>query len=137
MTEKVNTCLFESVYKQIDQWYLRDSKWQQVITGGTTTSNKGQQVTINDNQSSCIKVFLSYFPAQAQKSIKNPAQKIFLIFRERKVSCSNIKKILIFSQRKAFLISLKTEPALPSLSPKNKRKPTPKNIPYLFSNGTF
>ena len=35
---------------------------------------------------------------------KNSVQKKFLIFPEMEFSCSNIKKILIFSQKKAFLI---------------------------------
>ena len=39
-----------------------------------------------------------------KKKQKNPSRKKFLIFPEMKLSSSNIKKILIFSQKKAFLI---------------------------------
>ena len=35
---------------------------------------------------------------------KNPPRKKFYIFSGKEFSCSDIKKILIFSQRKAFLI---------------------------------
>ena len=43
---------------------------------------------------------------------KSPPKKKFLyffIFREMELSCSNIKKCLIFSQNKAFLIFRETE----------------------------
>ena len=45
-----------------------------------------------------------HFSAQAQKNKKNPPQKKFLIFLEMELSNSNIKKILIFSQKKTFPI---------------------------------
>ena len=40
---------------------------------------------------------------------RNPQNK-FLVFQETELSSSNIKKILIFSQKKAFLIFLEMEP---------------------------
>ena len=45
-----------------------------------------------------------HFSAQAQKNRKNPPRKKFLIFLEMELSNSNIKKILIFSQKKTFPI---------------------------------
>ena len=39
-----------------------------------------------------------------QKNFKKPTPKKFLIFLEMKLSSSNIKKILIFSQKKTFPI---------------------------------
>ena len=55
----------------------------------------------------CSSIFCSYlahFPRQDQKNNKNPPRKRFLIFSEMELSSSNIKKIRIFSQKKAFLI---------------------------------
>ena len=47
----------------------------------------------------------------------------FLIFCEFELSGSNIKKLLIFSQKKAFLISQETE--------------IHQKIPYISGNGTI
>ena len=44
------------------------------------------------------------------KKQKKFTRKKFLIFPEMELSSSNIKKILIFSQKKAFYIFLETEP---------------------------
>ena len=73
-----------------------------------------------------------------KKETKTSTLKKFLIFWEMKLSCSNIKKILIFSGRKAFLIFspkksflifLKTEPCTTQPMPKKEtKKSTPKKI---------
>ena len=49
-------------------------------------------------------------PKPKKKTKKNPPRKKFLIFPETELSRSNIKKFLIFSQKKAFLMFPKTEP---------------------------
>ena len=49
MVEKVNTCLFEIVYTQKDQWYMSDNEWQQVTTSGTS-DKEWQRITTNDNE---------------------------------------------------------------------------------------
>ena len=54
--------------------------------------------------SSILCSYLAYFPAQAQKAKKNSPRKKFLIYPEIEFSRFNIKKILIFFQKKAFLI---------------------------------
>ena len=48
--------------------------------------------------------YLAHFPAQVPPTPKNPPRKKFLKFLEIELSSSNIKKILIFSQEKAFPI---------------------------------
>ena len=66
------------------------------------------------------------FEPQARKINKKSTLKnvlIFFIFREMELFGPNIKKFLIFSQKKAFLIFQETE--------------TPKKNPYILGNGTF
>ena len=46
----------------------------------------------------------------SSKNKKNPPLKKFLIFQEMELCSSNIKKNLIFSQKKAFLIFPEMEP---------------------------
>ena len=58
------------------------------------------------------------------------------------LSCSNIKKILMFSQKKPFLIFPEKEPftsqsKFPLLLLLPKKKSTLKLIPYISGNGTF
>ena len=70
------------------------------------------------------------FEAQARK--KKSLRKQFLMFREMKLFSSNIKKIIIFSQEKAFLISWETE------TPKKclifqKELPKPQKPKFLIS----
>ena len=97
-----------------------------------------------------------HFPAQTKKiknrkNKKNLPRKKFLIFPEMELSSSNIKKILIFSQKKVFLIFPKMEPC--TFQPKLEKKKNPpgeksyisgngnpeKNsyISYILGNGTF
>ena len=65
--------------------------------------------------------FLGEIPSFLDKNLKNPSQKKFLTFLEMDLSSSNIKKVLIFSQRKAFLIS-------------SQKK---KNFSFIFSKEIF
>ena len=62
---------------------------------------------------------------------KNPPRKKFLIFQEMELSDSKIKKILIFSQKKAFHIFPEME--LPYISGNGGLK----NISYIFSKESF
>ena len=67
-----------------------------------------------DGISSIIKSYLAQFPSQSlpllpkkktnKKTNKKSTRKKFLVFSEMDLSSPNIKKILIFSQKKAFLI---------------------------------
>ena len=54
--------------------------------------------------------YLVHFQLKLKKIKKIHHEKKFLLFQEMKLSGSNIKKILIFSQKKAFLIFPKIEP---------------------------
>ena len=81
------------------------------------------------------------------------SEKTFLIFPEMELSGSNIKKFLIFSQKKAFLIFLKKKTPKKSLifrekelsyisgsnfpSSKNLKQKTKKEHPYISRNRTF
>ena len=60
------------------------------------------------------------FPTKAPpKKQKNPPPKKFLIFQEMGLSCSNIKKIVVlFSQKKYFLLFPKIQPCTSSPEPK-------------------
>ena len=59
----------------------------------------------NTQQSSTLCSYLAHLSAQTQKIFqKEPSRKKFHIFLEIDFSSSNIKKILIFSQKKAFFI---------------------------------
>ena len=49
-------------------------------------------------------------PALPSLNTKKSTRKKFLVFPEMELSSSNIKKILILSQKKAFLIFLETKP---------------------------
>ena len=52
-----------------------------------------------------------YFLSQSpKKTKKHPPTKKFLTFREMELPCSNIKKILAFSQKKVLLLFPKAEP---------------------------
>ena len=86
----------------------------------TETPKKIPYITGNENPRKA-----SYIPGNGTfqlKNKKNPLLKKFLIFREMELSNSKIKKIVIFSQKKAFLtFSQKKPPALSNLSP---QKPT-------------
>ena len=63
-----------------------------------------------DGISSIIKSYLAQFPSQSlpllpkKKTNKKSTRKKFLVFSEMDLFSPNIKKILIFSQKKAFLI---------------------------------
>ena len=70
--------------------------------------------------STTICSYLVHFLSPSSKNKKSPPRKKFLIFRETELSSSNIKKNLVFSQKKAFLISREME--------------TPKKIPYISRN---
>ena len=67
------------------------------------------------------------FLRPSPKKQKKISQKKFLTFSEIEFSSSNIKKILIFSQKKSFLYFQKWNPALFGLSPPN----VPLKIPLL------
>ena len=84
-------------------------------------------------------IWRTYQPKPPQKSIKTHPKKI-LIFPEMELSSSNIKKILIFSQKKAFLIlfspSLKSKKIHPgkiyyTSGNKNSETETPKSFFYF------
>ena len=63
-----------------------------------------------DGISSIIKSYLAQFPSQSlpllpkKKTNKKSTRKKFLVFSEMDLFSPNIKEILIFSQKKAFLI---------------------------------
>ena len=61
----------------------------------------------------------STFLGPSSKNKKNPPRKNFLIFQEMELSDSKIKKYLIFSQKKAFLIFPEMEPC--TFQPKLKK----------------
>ena len=72
-------------------------------------------------------------PSSSPKNKKYPPCKKLLIFPEMGLSSSNIKKILIFSQKKAFLTFPEMEPYTfqtnftPSPTPTPKKNPTREN----------
>ena len=64
-----------------------------------------------------------HFPAQVPQNKKNPPLKKYLILPEMELSSSNIKKILMFSQKKVFwYFSNETAHFQPKLEKKKKKK---------------
>ena len=84
---------------------------------------------------SITKDHLAHFPSKATKSKKIQSSRKFVIFRDIELICSNIRKILKFSQKKYFFYLQKQNLALPSPSP--EKYPPQKKISYMSRNGTF
>ena len=73
-------------------------------------------------------------PFKPKLEKKPPPQVNFLIFQEIELPNSNIKKLIVFSQKKAFFIFPEMESCSfqPKLKKKKKKKQnTPKNIPCI------
>ena len=81
---------------------------------------------------SITKDHLAHFPSKATKSkkLQNQSSRKFVIFRDIELICSNIRKILKFSQKKYFLLFTKTE-SFPSQSKPQKISTTKKNSLYV------
>ena len=90
-----------------------------------------------------VEHFLSPTPPPPQKKKKKKnrkrlSRKKFVIFREMEHSCSHIKKILIFSQRRLCLIFKRNFFYISEKEtmPKKLKHPLRNKVPYISGNGT-
>ena len=75
----------------------------------------------HNSKTSSLKGTWHFLSQSPKKNEKHPPTKIFLTFREMELPCSNIKKILIFSQKKALLLFPKTETCTFKVQKNNKK----------------
>ena len=92
---------------------------------------------------------MQHFPVQVQENKKNLPWKKFLTFPQIELSSSNVTKVLIFSQKNAFLIFSQMNSCTFQSKPKKWKKSMPRKISYIlwnrnleknflyFRNGTF
>ena len=82
-----------------------------ILLGASTTPTKLKQIPIkHKHAASSIYSYLVYFLSQAQENQKKFTRKKLFVFLVMELSSPNIKKILIFSQKKAFLIFPQMKP---------------------------